>query len=98
MTPSPGRVRWPLAAYLYLPRPAGAEVARTSDAGHGLRIDFDAHGAPIGADDRQRSLSAAFSARDAPIAVFTCCRSSGGGKMALSPSACSHSSRHQPLV
>jgi hypothetical protein len=40
----------PLAAYLYLPRPAGTKAARTSDAGHGLRIDFDAHGAPIGVE------------------------------------------------
>ncbi len=40
----------PLAAYLYLPRPAGAKAARTSDAGHGLRIDFDAQGAPIGVE------------------------------------------------
>jgi hypothetical protein len=37
-----------LAAYLYLPRPAGAKAVRTSDAGHGLRIDFDAQGTPIG--------------------------------------------------
>ena len=40
----------PLAAYLYLPRPAGAKSARTSDAGHGLRVDFDAHGTPIGVE------------------------------------------------
>jgi hypothetical protein len=38
----------PLAAYLYLPRAAGAKATRTSDAGYGLRIDFDAQGAPIG--------------------------------------------------
>jgi hypothetical protein len=40
----------PLAAYLYLPRPAGAKAARTSDAGHGLRVDFDAQGTPIGVE------------------------------------------------
>jgi hypothetical protein len=40
----------PLAAYLYLPRPAGAKVARTSDAGRGLRLDFDAQGTPIGVE------------------------------------------------
>jgi hypothetical protein len=40
----------PLAAYLYLPRPAGAKAARTCDAGHGLRIDFDAQGGPIGVE------------------------------------------------
>lgn len=40
----------PLAAYLYLPRPAGARAARTADAGHGLRIDFDAQGTPIGVE------------------------------------------------
>jgi hypothetical protein len=37
-----------LAAYLYLPRPAGAKVARTLDAGRGLRLDFNADGTPIG--------------------------------------------------
>ena len=40
----------PLAAYLYLPRAAGAKVARTSDAGHGMRLDFDAQGSPIGVE------------------------------------------------
>ncbi|MGH7439257.1 MAG: hypothetical protein ACRENE_26525 [Polyangiaceae bacterium] len=40
----------PLAAYLYLPRPAGAKAARTTDAGHGLRVDFDAQGTPIGVE------------------------------------------------
>ena len=40
----------PLAAYLYLPRPAGAKAVRTKDAGHGLRIDFDAKGTPIGVE------------------------------------------------
>ena len=40
----------PLAAYLYLPRPAGTRAARTAAAGHGLRIDFDAQGAPIGVE------------------------------------------------
>jgi hypothetical protein len=40
----------PLAAYLYLPRPAGAKSASTSDAGHGLRVDFDAQGTPIGVE------------------------------------------------
>lgn len=40
----------PLVAYFYLPRPAGAKAARTSDAGHGLRIDFDAQGSPIGVE------------------------------------------------
>jgi uncharacterized protein YuzE len=38
----------PLAAYLYLPRQAGARAVRTADAGRGLRVDFDAQGAPIG--------------------------------------------------
>jgi hypothetical protein len=40
----------PLAAYLYLPRPAGAKAARTTDAGRGLRVDFDARGTPIGVE------------------------------------------------
>ncbi len=38
----------PLAAYLYLPRAAGARAARTLDGGHGIRIDLDDQGAPIG--------------------------------------------------
>ena len=40
----------PLAAYLYLPRATGAKAVRTSDAGHGGRVDFDAQGTPIGAE------------------------------------------------
>jgi hypothetical protein len=40
----------PLAAYLYLPRPAGTKAARTTDAGKGLRVDFDAQGTPIGVE------------------------------------------------
>jgi len=40
----------PLAAHLYLPRAAGAKAASTSEAGHGLRIDFDAQGVPIGVE------------------------------------------------
>jgi len=38
----------PLAAYLYLPRPTGARAVRTSDAGRGVKIDYDASGTPIG--------------------------------------------------
>ena len=37
-----------MAAYVYLPRDAGASVARTGDAGNGLRIDYDAHGKALG--------------------------------------------------
>ncbi len=37
----------PLVAYLYLPRTAGAKSARSVDAGRGMRIDYDADGAPI---------------------------------------------------
>jgi len=40
----------PLAAYLYLPRPSGTKAARTTDAGHGVRLDFDAGGRPIGVE------------------------------------------------
>jgi hypothetical protein len=40
----------PLAAYLYLPRPLGAKVARTTNPGNGLRLDFDAEGTPIGVE------------------------------------------------
>ena len=38
----------PLAAYLYLPRKERAKVARTTDAGGGMKVDFDADGAPMG--------------------------------------------------
>jgi uncharacterized protein YuzE len=38
----------PLAAYLYLPRAAGAKAARTLDGGHGIRIDLDERGGLIG--------------------------------------------------
>jgi uncharacterized protein YuzE len=37
-----------LAAYLYLPRATGARVERTLEAGHGVRIDMDAQGTPVG--------------------------------------------------
>jgi uncharacterized protein YuzE len=40
----------PLAAYLYLPRPTNAKAARTTDAGNGLRVDFDDQGKPIGVE------------------------------------------------
>lgn len=40
----------PLAAYLYLPRSPGAKAVRTADAGRGLRVDFDAKGAPMGVE------------------------------------------------
>jgi uncharacterized protein YuzE len=36
------------AAYLYLPRPTGAKAVRTTDAGRGVKIDYDAGGTPIG--------------------------------------------------
>jgi hypothetical protein len=39
-----------------LPRAAGAKAARTSDAGHGLRIDFDAQGAPVGVEITEHLL------------------------------------------
>lgn len=38
----------PLAAYLYLPRPSGAKAVRTTDEGHGLRVDYDANDVPMG--------------------------------------------------
>ncbi len=38
----------PLAAYLYLPRSAGAKSARTEKRPDHLVIDFDAAGNPIG--------------------------------------------------
>lgn len=40
-----GRV---LAAYLYLPRPAGARSVRTEEAGPGMLVDFGADGVVIG--------------------------------------------------
>jgi uncharacterized protein YuzE len=38
----------PFAAYLYLPRAAGAKAARTLDGGHGIRVDLDERGGLIG--------------------------------------------------
>jgi uncharacterized protein YuzE len=38
----------PLAAYLYLPRPAGVKSVRTQEAAPGLLVDLDASGQPIG--------------------------------------------------
>lgn len=38
----------PLAAYLYLPREAGAKSVRTEPAEPGLLIDYAADGEPIG--------------------------------------------------
>lgn len=38
----------PFAAYLYLPRPPGVKSERTVDYGHGLLVDLDASGKPIG--------------------------------------------------
>jgi hypothetical protein len=46
----------------------------------------------------QRIVLRSCSARAAPIAVFTCFRSSGGGRTAFIPRASIHSSRHQPFV
>jgi hypothetical protein len=40
----------PLAAYLYLPRKSDARVARTLDGGHGVRIDLDDAGTPMGVE------------------------------------------------
>ena len=40
----------PLAAYLYLPRKAGAKAARTVDAGNGMRVDYDDDGTAIGVE------------------------------------------------
>ena len=38
----------PFAAYLYLPRGAAVRSARTESVGHGLVVDLDADGSPIG--------------------------------------------------
>jgi hypothetical protein len=40
----------PLAAYLYLPRSGVVKVARTNDAGHSLRVDYDAAEHAIGVE------------------------------------------------
>ncbi len=37
-----------LAAYLYLPRPAGAKSVRTEPRGGGILVDYGADGRPIG--------------------------------------------------
>jgi uncharacterized protein YuzE len=38
----------PFAAYLYLPRAAGAHATQTLDGGHGVRIDLDERGGLLG--------------------------------------------------
>lgn len=38
----------PLAAYLYLPRPAAVRSIRTVEAAPGIMVDFAASGEPIG--------------------------------------------------
>lgn len=38
----------PFAAYLYLPRSAGAKSVRTAEARPNLLVDYGADGAPIG--------------------------------------------------
>jgi Protein of unknown function (DUF2283) len=38
----------PLAAYLYLPRPAGVKSTRTEEMAPGILADFTAKGDPIG--------------------------------------------------
>ena len=40
----------PFAAYLYLPRAAGAKSVGTETAGHGVLVDYAASGAPIGVE------------------------------------------------
>ncbi len=40
----------PLAAYLYLPREAGEKSVRTVPMGHGLMVDYNVSGAPIGVE------------------------------------------------
>jgi hypothetical protein len=40
----------PLAAYLYLPRKAGEKSVRTVPMGHGLMVDYNASGMPIGVE------------------------------------------------
>lgn len=47
----------PVAAYLYFPREPGSKAARTEDAGHGLRVDYDQKGRPIGIELTAPSLA-----------------------------------------
>lgn len=49
----------PVAAYLYLPRDLGTKSARTEDAGHGLRVDYDQDDRPIGVELTAPSLATA---------------------------------------
>ena len=37
-----------LAAYVSLPHAVGVRAASTVEGGHGMRVDLDEHGAPIG--------------------------------------------------
>jgi hypothetical protein len=38
----------PFAAYLYLPRGRDARISRTVHEGHGVHVDLDGNGAPMG--------------------------------------------------
>ena len=40
----------PFAAYLYLPRRAGAKAERTDQLGKGMLVDYDGEGVPMGVE------------------------------------------------
>ena len=44
------------AAYLHLPRASGAKTARSSERPHGLIVDFNAEGDPLGVEITAPSL------------------------------------------
>lgn len=46
----------PMAAYLYLPRPAGAKSERVEQVGSGILVDYGADGLPIGLEITAPSL------------------------------------------
>ena len=79
-------------------RPSGGEEdARDVSHGH-LRLGATSAASPgtTAPFHHQRLRSLACWARDAPIAVLTCLRSSGGGSTAFIPNDWIQSSRHHP--
>lgn len=72
------------------------EAAGAGRGGDDRAAEDDAHPARLAVAALYRIFPRSCSARAAPIAVFTCLRSSGGGSTALRPRDSSHSSRVQP--
>jgi hypothetical protein len=73
--------------------PAGSLAPPHRDVAKGTAVGSEGTHAPS-----YRDFALFCSARAAPMAVFTCFLSSGGGSTAFRPRDSSHNSRHQPLL